>query len=132
MAKLFPDDKQFVDMPLSSAPDQALQHFSQLASTHNHSIPRERLQEFLREHFQAAGQELQPWVPADWKDSPRFLQRISDPRLRVWAEQLHQLWKKLGKKMRPEVLQHPERFSAIHSQHPFIVPGGRFLEFYYW
>lgn len=132
MAKLFPDDKQFVDMPLSSAPDQVLQHFSKLASTHNHSIPRERLQEFLREHFQAAGQELQPWVPEDWKDSPRFLQKISDSRLRVWAEQLHQLWKKLGKKMRPEVLQQPERFSAIHSQHPFIVPGGRFLEFYYW
>lgn len=33
--------------------------------------------------------------------------------------------------MKPEVLRHPERFSLIYSQHPFIVPGGRFLEFYY-
>ncbi|XP_045693512.1 trehalase-like [Phyllostomus hastatus] len=34
--------------------------------------------------------------------------------------------------VKPEVLHHPERFSLIYSQHPFIVPGGRFLEFYYW
>ncbi|XP_036114530.1 trehalase [Molossus molossus] len=132
MAKLYPDDKQFVDMSLTSAPGQVLQHFHELASTHNHSIPRRQLQAFLQEHFRAVGQELQPWTPEDWKDSPRFLQKISDPKLRVWAEQLHQLWKKLGKKVKPEFLQHPERSSLIYSQHPFVVPGGRFLEFYYW
>ncbi|XP_059563721.1 trehalase isoform X1 [Myotis daubentonii] len=132
MAKLYQDDKQFVDMPLSSAPDQVLQHFRALASAHNHSVPRPQLQAFLQEHFQAAGQELQPWVPEDWKDSPRFLEKIADSKLRSWARQLHRLWKKLGKKVRPEVLRQPERFSLIYSQHPFIVPGGRFHEFYYW
>ncbi|KAF6106822.1 trehalase [Phyllostomus discolor] len=132
MAKLYQDDKQFVDMPLSSAPDQVLQHFNKLVNTHNHSIPADQLQVFLQEHFHAVGQELQPWIPEDWKDSPRFLQKISDSKLRSWAGQLHQLWKKLGKKVKPEVLHHPERFSLIYSQHPFIVPGGRFLEFYYW
>ncbi|XP_008019282.3 trehalase [Chlorocebus sabaeus] len=132
MAKLYQDDKQFVDMPLSIAPEQVLQTFNELSRDHNHSIPREQLQAFVQEHFQAKGQELQPWTPADWKDSPQFLQKISDAKLRVWAGQLHQLWKKLGKKMKPEVLSHPERFSLIYSEHPFIVPGGRFVEFYYW
>nr|XP_019571826.1 PREDICTED: trehalase isoform X1 [Rhinolophus sinicus] len=159
MAKLYQDDKQFVDMPLASAPEQVLQRFKELANAHNHSIPQQQLQGFLEEHFQAMGQELQPWTPEDWKDrykpgqgtgegpsngltprtlwarcssSPRFLQKISDLKLRAWAGQLHQLWKKLGKKVKPEVLRHPERFSLIYSQHPFIVPGGRFLEFYYW
>ncbi|XP_019503008.1 PREDICTED: trehalase [Hipposideros armiger] len=132
MAKLYQDDKQFVDMPLSSAPEQVLQRFKELANTHNNSIPQQQLQMFLKEHFQAKGQELQPWTPEDWKDSPQFLQKISDPKLRAWAGQLHQLWKKLGKKVKPEVLHYPERFSLIYSQHPFIVPGGRFLEFYYW
>ncbi|KAF6106824.1 trehalase [Phyllostomus discolor] len=98
MAKLYQDDKQFVDMPLSSAPDQVLQHFNKLVNTHNHSIPADQLQVFLQEHFHAVGQELQPWIPEDWKDSPRFLQKISDSKLRSWAGQLHQLWKKLGKK----------------------------------
>uniref|UniRef100_A0A2K6LAA8 Trehalase n=1 Tax=Rhinopithecus bieti TaxID=61621 RepID=A0A2K6LAA8_RHIBE len=132
MAKLYQDDKQFVDMPLSIAPEQVLQIFTELARDHNHSIPREQLQVFVQELFQAKGQELQPWTPADWKDSPQFLQKISDAKLRVWAGQLHQLWKKLGKKMKPEVLSHPERFSLIYSEHPFIVPRGRFVEFYYW
>ncbi|XP_062949414.1 trehalase [Cynocephalus volans] len=132
MAKLYPDDKQFVDMPLSTTPDQVLQNFKELAEAHNHSIPWQQLQVFVQEHFQAVGQELEPWIPGDWKDSPRFLQKISDTKLRAWAEQLHQLWKKLGKKMKPEVLSHPERFSLIYSEHPFVVPGGRFVEFYYW
>lgn len=44
------------------------------------------------------GAALSPVRPC--LSSPRFLQRISDPRLRVWAEQLHQLWKKLGKKVK--------------------------------
>ncbi|XP_054581119.1 trehalase [Eptesicus fuscus] len=132
MAKLYQDDKQFVDMPLNSAPDQVLQAFRKLAGAHNHSVPRPQLQAFLQEHFRAAGQELQPWIPEDWKDSPRFLEKIADATLRSWARQLHQLWKKLGKKVSPEVLSQPERFSLIYSQHPFIVPGGRFREFYYW
>uniref|UniRef100_A0A673VR41 Trehalase n=1 Tax=Suricata suricatta TaxID=37032 RepID=A0A673VR41_SURSU len=99
MAKLFQDDKQFVDMPLSTTPDQVLQHFRELAASHNDSIPRPLLHAFVQEHFRGVGQELEPWTPADWKDSPRFLQKIADPKLRVWGEQLHQLWKKLGKKV---------------------------------
>ncbi|ELW63221.1 Trehalase [Tupaia chinensis] len=132
MAKLYPDDKEFVDMPLSTAPDQVLRNFDRLVEAHNYSIPREQLQAFVHQHFQAKGQELQAWTPGDWKDSPKFLQKISDPKLRAWAGQLNQIWKKLGKKMKPEVLSHPERFSLIYSKQPFIVPGGRFVEFYYW
>ncbi|XP_032212218.1 trehalase-like isoform X4 [Mustela erminea] len=97
-----------------------------------HCPQLQQLQAFIQEHFQAAGQELLSWTPKDWKESPRLLQKISDPKLRAWAGQLHQLWKKLGKKVKPEVLSHPEKFSLIYSAHPFIVPGGRFVEFYYW
>ncbi|EHB08785.1 Trehalase [Heterocephalus glaber] len=132
MAKLYPDDKQFVDMSLSAAPHQVLQSFSALAAAHNHGIPKQQLQEFVQQYFQPVGQELLPWTPEDWKESPQFLQKISDSKLRAWAEELHQIWKKLGKKMKPEVVSHPERFSLISSEHPFIVPGGRFVEFYYW
>ncbi|XP_055278471.1 trehalase [Moschus berezovskii] len=132
MAKLYQDDKQFVDMPLSSAPDQVLKCFRELAQAYNLSIPRQELQVFVQEHFRAVGQELQPWTPEDWRDSPQFLQKILDPKLRAWAEQLHQLWKKLGKKVKAEVLSHPEQFSLICSRQPFIVPGGRFVEFCYW
>ncbi|KAM9036648.1 trehalase isoform 2-T2 [Sarcophilus harrisii] len=75
---------------------------------------------------------MQTWIPEDWKDSPKFLQNISDTRLRAWAADLHNLWKKLGRKIKPEVLKQPDQYSLIYSAHPFIVPGGRFIEFYYW
>ncbi|XP_075404901.1 trehalase isoform X2 [Tenrec ecaudatus] len=131
MAKLFQDDKQFVDMPLSVAPEQVLSNFQDLRRAHNSSIPRQLLQDFVNSHFRDRSQELDPWTPADWKDSPQFLKNISDAKLRAWAGELHQLWKKLGKKMKPEVSSHPDWFSLIYSKHPFVVPGGRFLEFYY-
>ncbi|XP_007523666.2 trehalase [Erinaceus europaeus] len=132
MAKLYPDDKEFVDMPMSRAPEQVLQSFNELANTHDYNIPRERLLDFVKTNFQPKGQELEAWNPADWKDSPHILQNILDPKLRAWAGQMHQLWKNLGKKIKPEVGAKPERFSLIYSKHPFIVPGGRFVEFYYW
>lgn len=45
-----------------------MQRFNELVSTHNHSIPQQQLQLFLKEHFQAVGQELESWTPEDWKD----------------------------------------------------------------
>uniref|UniRef100_A0A8C0XBN6 Trehalase n=1 Tax=Castor canadensis TaxID=51338 RepID=A0A8C0XBN6_CASCN len=98
MAKLYQDDKQFVDMSLATAPDQVLQRFRELMEVHNRSVPRQQLQEFVQQHFQDVGLELEPWTPGDWKESPKFLQKISDAKLRVWAEELNQIWKKLGKK----------------------------------
>lgn len=32
----------------------------------------------------------------------------------------------------PDVMQHPDRHTLIPLPHPFIVPGGRFRELYYW
>ncbi|XP_004688881.1 PREDICTED: trehalase [Condylura cristata] len=132
MAKIYSDDKEFVDMPMREHPDQVLQRFRSLSAAHNHSIPRDKVKAFVTESFLVKGQELLPWTPEDWKESPQLLYNISDPALRAWAEKLHKLWKDLGKKVKPEVGMEPERFSLIYSEHPFIVPGGRFVEFYYW
>ena len=34
--------------------------------------------------------------------------------------------------MTDDVLHNPELYSMMYVPHPFIVPGGRFREFYYW
>jgi len=34
--------------------------------------------------------------------------------------------------MKDEVRRNPDRYSLIYSAYPFIAPGGRFREFYYW
>jgi alpha,alpha-trehalase len=38
----------------------------------------------------------------------------------------------LGRKCTSDVFNHPLRHSLIAMQHPFLVPGGRFRELYYW
>uniref|UniRef100_A0A8L0DSI3 Trehalase n=1 Tax=Oncorhynchus mykiss TaxID=8022 RepID=A0A8L0DSI3_ONCMY len=105
-AKLFDDDKHFVDMKLKSAPGKSCKGISQpLVSLVGESV-------------------ISP--------CPQFLAGIADAELRSWAEKLHHLWKSLGRKISSDALAHPEQYSQIFTPHPFVVPGGRFRELYYW
>lgn len=52
--------------------------------------------------------------------------------MRQWAVDLNAIWKDLGRKMIDDVHKNPEYYSIIPVEHPVIVPGGRFIEFYYW
>ncbi|XP_034024381.1 trehalase isoform X2 [Thalassophryne amazonica] len=132
-AKLFDDDKHFVDMKLRAAPDVVLSAFHNLShESPNLTIPRDKLQEFLCIYFEEPGTEFEPWTPPDWHEKPKFLGKITDQKLRKWAEEVHGLWKSLGRKIRARVKDHPELYSQIYTPHPVIVPGGRFRELYYW
>lgn len=35
-------------------------------------------------------------------------------------------------KVRDDVLKHQDMYSLLYVPHPFVIPGGRFREFYYW
>ncbi|XP_058489698.1 trehalase [Solea solea] len=132
-AKLFDDDKYFVDMKLKAAPDVVLSAFQNLSNEMpNVTLPPAKLQEFLDVNFEKPGTEFEPWTPPDWHDKPKFLEGIADQNLRDWAEKIHKLWKSLGRKIRAGVKDHPELYSQIYLPHPFVVPGGRFREIYYW
>lgn len=96
------------------------------------TVPPTLLQEFLSVNFENPGSEFEPWMPPDWHDKPKFLEGIADLRLRDWAGKIHHLWKSLGRKISSGVKDHPELYSQIHVPHPFVVPGGRFRELYYW
>ncbi|XP_041850795.1 trehalase [Melanotaenia boesemani] len=132
-AKLFDDDKYFVDMKLRSAPDAVLLAFHNLSNEWpNATVPPAKLQEFLSTHFEKPGTEFEPWTPPDWQSMPKFLSRIADAELRKWGQEIHNLWKSLGRKIHTSVKDHPELYSQIYTPHPVIVPGGRFRELYYW
>uniref|UniRef100_A0AAX7SZB2 Trehalase n=1 Tax=Astatotilapia calliptera TaxID=8154 RepID=A0AAX7SZB2_ASTCA len=129
-AKLFDDDKHFVDMKLRSAPDDVLSAFRNLSSKFpNTTIPPVKLEEFLNTSFDQPGTEFESWAPPDWHEKPNFLSGIADDKLREWAEKIHGLWKSLGRKV---MSNHPELYSQIYTPHPVVVPGGRFRELYYW
>ncbi|XP_048471432.1 trehalase isoform X2 [Rhincodon typus] len=131
MAKLFDDDKHFVDMKLKVNPDVILEAFRNLTSP-TAELTKEQLKLFVKTYFDAPGQEFEKWTPADWGDHPQILQKIPDQKLRLWATELHALWKVLGRKITQNVQSHPELYSQIYVPKPLIVPGGRFREYYYW
>ncbi|XP_078055341.1 trehalase isoform X2 [Mustelus asterias] len=132
MAKLFNDDKHFVDMKLKVNPGVVLEAFQNLTETSSKPVTKEQLKLFVQTYFDSPGQEFEKWTPGDWGDHPRILQKISDQKLRLWATELHALWKSLGRKIKLDVQSHPELYSQIYVPNPLVVPGGRFREFYYW
>nr|XP_028564710.1 trehalase [Podarcis muralis] len=132
-AKLFTDDKFFVDMPLKESPEVVLERFQKLVNeTPGRDLSQEQLKVFVDENFSPRGQELENWEPPDWTDSPPLLQGIADKKLQSWARDLNAIWRQLGRQMKPEVKTSPDRHSLIYVPNPLIVPGGRFIEYYYW
>ena len=55
-----------------------------------------------------------------------------DENYKEMAEALHDRWKELGRKIHENVKSSPDKYSLIYLEKPFVVPGGRFRECYYW
>lgn len=72
------------------------------------------------------------WTPTDWNEHPSFIDLIRDPDLKQWGVDLNNIWKELGRKMKDDVHKNPNYYSIIPVPNPVIIPGGRFIEFYYW
>lgn len=128
MARIFNDSKTFVDMRLQKDEADVLQAFKALPDNPS----KDQVFKFVKDNFLPAGDDLEEWSPPDWKENPEFIDRIKDDNLRDFASKLNELWKKLGRKISDEARQNPARSSLILVKNPFIVPGGRFREYYYW
>ncbi|CCD71475.1 Trehalase [Caenorhabditis elegans] len=126
---MFPDSKHFVDMSLKYDPITTLRHFDELGDRTSDMII---LREFVTSHFNPPGSELVEWFPPDWVDFPSNFLNIHDYHHRRWALHLHRIWKDLCRKVRDDVKHRQDHYSLLYVPHPFIIPGGRFLEFYYW
>lgn len=127
--KIFPDSKFFVDMPLKADPVTTLRDFYELG---NKTKDIKILTEFVHTHFDAPGHELVEVYPEDWVPFPNSFTHIEDYRLRRWALHLHRIWRDLCRRVKDDVRVHQERYSLFYVPHNFIIPGGRFREFYYW
>ncbi|XP_072021718.1 trehalase-like [Amphiura filiformis] len=135
-AKLYDDCKTFVDMYLKRSPEETLTAFKALEDQSNPQV----LDAFVSKYFEKPGdfergilsREFEQWIPEDWEERPAFLPNIKDGTLRDWAGIMHSLWKKLGRKVRADVSRNQERYSLVYVKEPFIIPGERFREQYYW
>ena len=63
---------------------------------------------------------------------PERLNKIRDKELRKWGFALNKLWKNLGRNITSKAREQSLRSSLIVVRNPFIIPGGRFREYYYW
>ncbi|XP_033247646.1 uncharacterized protein LOC117188236 [Drosophila miranda] len=131
-SNMFPDCKTFVDMKSKYSPERVLADYELFRNCRKNDGSFQFLQMFVEKHFLEKGTELEQWTPPDWKCEPPFTKRIADPDLRKFAVDLNGLWKVLGRRMKDEVKENPEKHSIVYVPNPVIVPGGRFIEFYYW
>ncbi|XP_078688199.1 trehalase-like isoform X1 [Branchiostoma floridae x Branchiostoma belcheri] len=131
-AHVFNDSKTFVDMKMKTEQDEILRAFDALAGSGADISSAEVMQGFLDQWFDPPGSEFEVWEPTDWRDSPKFLDNVADSSLREWGRKIHELWKSLGRKVKPDVRDRPHLYSMLYVPYPVIVPGGRFREFYYW
>lgn len=131
MAEVFPDSKSFVDMHMKMDPEEILKDFDVFMDEHKGEPSKDDVKNFVTDHFDS-GNELSEWTPNDYNPEPEFLKDINDTDMHKFAKDLVGVWPKLTRIMKPEVREHPERYSILPVTEGFIIPGGRFKETYYW
>ncbi|XP_069690503.1 trehalase-like [Periplaneta americana] len=131
LAELYNDSKTFVDLKQKGNPEETLNKFETLMKNTEGMPNKDQVRDFVNDAFEDKD-ELLMWTPEDWTEKPAMLQTIADSQFRDWASDINVLWKNLSRKTSKDVLQHPEQYSNIYVPNGFIIPGGRFREFYYW
>ncbi|CAG9530312.1 unnamed protein product [Cercopithifilaria johnstoni] len=132
MLNIFKDSKTFVDKPLKRDPVEIAADFKKKFPRNITANDREAIRQFIDENFDEEGHELEKCDLVDWEEQPEKLLSIADPQLRQFALNVNLIWKSLCRTIKKEVMKYPERHSLLYVPHEFIVPGGRFREFYYW
>jgi alpha,alpha-trehalase len=107
-AAIYPDSKSFADALPDAAPAQIL---GQYHAAHPESVPA--LKRFIEAHFS---------LPQQPGDSPLLSGRVPI------ASHIDALWNALTR-ITPSA---PAYSSLLPLPHPYVVPGGRFRELYYW
>ncbi|RNA08129.1 trehalase isoform X1, partial [Brachionus plicatilis] len=127
LSGLFQDSKTFVDMPSRFNENQVLDNFSKLSSKN-----RTQLRKFVEDNFYENGREVVEMDPEDWTPEPSYTKKIKDQTLRSFSIDLNLKWKNLLKMFDRSRICSECESSAILTNNSFIVPGGRFNEYYYW
>ncbi|XP_055907519.1 trehalase-like [Eupeodes corollae] len=132
MSKIFQDSKHFVDMKLKNLPNITIDNFKKFMRSKHDKPSMDDLELFINDNFEDSVKVFTEWYPKDWKLKPKFLDHIKNNEFKIWGSDLNRIWKTLGRKLIDDVYNNPDLYSIIPVKNPIIIPGGRFLEFYYW
>src|SRR5438552_3439826 len=110
LKKIFPDNKTFVDCTPKRSPEEIVAGYSNLKIA---DPSNEEIKKFVEENF-IVPPATAPGYHTDIKDNV--------------IEHIEELWQVLKRSADKPV----EGSSLIALPYPYIVPGGRFREIYYW
>jgi alpha,alpha-trehalase len=130
MSFVFNDSKTFVDMPTKQSEENVIKNFAELGPNSS----KGQIETFLSENFHEPGYDLIQTTPVDWQSTPPYIYLLNqnDSSLIKLAEKLNLEWKSLLRKFDNEKLCKDCVSSSVETNNSFIVPGGRFIEYYYW
>jgi len=88
---------------------------------------------FVDTDFLGEGLELEAAALPNFNPSPAFLNNVTDPLLRAFAQTVHGYWTQLARTTNQSALcdEYPGgkcESTLIPLNHTFVVPGGRFRE----
>ncbi|KAJ1975231.1 hypothetical protein H4R35_003241 [Dimargaris xerosporica] len=128
LSGVYNDSKTFVDQPMLKPEAEIMAQFEKLGK----SPSKDAIKAFLRDNFAPAGTELKPTDLPEFREDVQFLRTIQDPILRGWGHALHTFWPELTRVVDNSTLCEGCRSTLLNTTYPFVVPGGRFREYYYW
>ncbi|PIA14618.1 glycoside hydrolase [Coemansia reversa NRRL 1564] len=129
MAKLFTDDKTFVDKPTIKPEQQVLKEFAQIGGR---NASAKALRKFVADNFGEEGSELKEVELEELNTNPSFLNKVADPLVRAFGHTVNSYWKTLIREQDLSTLCDGCVTSMLKLKYHFVVPGGRFREIYYW
>ncbi|KAG2140240.1 glycoside hydrolase family 37 protein [Suillus bovinus] len=134
IAQVYSDPKTFVDKPTSKSSQQVLADFSNFNLS---TVTEGVIVNFVDNDFLGEGLEMEATALANFNPTPAFLNNVTDPLLKAFAQTVHGYWTQLARNTNQSAVcdQYPGgtcEGSFIPLNHTFVVPGGRFREQYYW
>lgn len=108
--------------------DQVLAGFEDIGGE---NASRDDIAMFVSENFAPAGTEVTRY-PLPAYDDPGWFDQVDDLHYRGWLEVLHRTWGNLTFQYDASQICDGCGSTLLPSKHPFVLPGGRFREFYYW
>lgn len=131
LKRIYNDSKTFVDMKQKYLPNKTLKIFQDMMNKTHGNPETDDIIDFVKNAFDET-YEFDPYIPSDWTSKPSILDQIKDRHYKHWAKDLNKIWKNLTKKMGDDIRDHSDQHSLIYVPNAFVIPGGRFKEFYYW
>ncbi|KAG0441577.1 Trehalase [Dictyocoela muelleri] len=144
------DSKDFVDRPTKKPLKEVVENFKKLEDDlgikpgkpgdtmvnnfdileNNDFTMIKRMTEFLEENFYPVGADITYYMPSDFNPEPNFIKSFKNEKMKKIGRRLNEIWKDLSR--RKADLPKESVSTLFDLPYPFMVPGGRFREFYYW